>query len=210
VRRKIIEVEADFSPHDFAWKSIAHSPPILALGASSARCGATSPHFTVASQKASGARAPPPMTHTYRLFTHYTTMPARPVLGSISGNIPRKKELTPLRTRYYCWEGFCQYCAYPNCRGAFHTAFNGSRDSLPRRHVSSSFRCTKKVVKAWQTSYFTSISKGATDHVCAAHPRAHPCRLARHHLPTTQGPPYNQLACKIASFTYRGVCQSPS
>jgi len=159
-------------------------------------------HFTVATQKASGARAPPPMTHTYRLFTHYTTMPARPVLGSISGNIPRKKELTPLRTRYYCWEGFCQYRAYPNCRGAFHTAFNGSRDSLPRRHVSSSFWCTKKVVKAWQISYFT---KGATDHVCAAHPRAHPCRLAQHHLPTTQGPPYNQLACKIASFTYRGV-----
>ena len=47
--------------------------------------------------------------HAYRLFTHYTTMPTRSVLGSISGNIPRKKELTPLRTRYYCWEGFCQY-----------------------------------------------------------------------------------------------------
>jgi hypothetical protein len=30
-------------------------------------------------------------------------MPARPV-GSISGNIPRKKELTPLRTQYYCWK----------------------------------------------------------------------------------------------------------
>jgi len=45
-------------------------------------------------------KSPAPMlhhqnAHAYHLFTHYTTIPARSVLGSISGNITHRKELTP-------------------------------------------------------------------------------------------------------------------
>lgn len=148
------------------------------------------------------------MTHTYRLFTHYTTIPARPVLGSISGNIPRKKELTPLRTQYYCW------------KASASTSLPKLQRSFPYR-VQRFKRLSTTTARQLLILLHQKSCQGMTDIVFYAHfERSHGSRMrgssassplpsARHHLPTTQGPLYNQLARKIASFTYRGVCQSP-